>query len=66
MVTNLPLLPAYGIDQALRLIPPPTGSVVEVFADIFGSSPRYIIRLELMGLVVFLLLFLPLGARREP
>jgi hypothetical integral membrane protein (TIGR02206 family) len=72
VVTNLLLLPVYGIDQALRLIPPydagnyfvlgyppPTGSVVDVFADVFGPSPRYVVGLELMGLAVFLLLYLP-------
>jgi hypothetical integral membrane protein (TIGR02206 family) len=83
VVTNLLLLPVYGIDQALRLIPPydagnyfvlgyppPTGSVVDVFADLFGLSPRYVVGLELMGIVVFLLLYLPwpiarrLAARR--
>ena len=83
VVTNLLLLPAYGIDQALRLIPPydagnyfvlgyppPTGSVVDVFADMFGPSPRYVVGLELMGIAVFLLLYLPwpiarrLAARR--
>jgi hypothetical integral membrane protein (TIGR02206 family) len=72
VVTNLLLLPVYGIDQALRLIPPydagnyfvlgyppPTGSVVDVFAEMFGPSPRYLIGLELMGLAVFLALYLP-------
>jgi hypothetical integral membrane protein (TIGR02206 family) len=83
VVTNLLLLPVYGIDQALRLIPPydagnyfvlayppPTGSVVDVFAEWFGPSPRYVVGLELMGIVIFLLLYLPwpiarrLAARR--
>jgi hypothetical integral membrane protein (TIGR02206 family) len=72
VVTNLLLLPVYGIDQALRLIPPydpgnyfvlgyppPTGSVVDLFVEIFGPSPRYVVGLELMGLAVFLLLYLP-------
>jgi hypothetical integral membrane protein (TIGR02206 family) len=72
VVTNLLLLPVYGIDQVLRLIPPydpgnyfvlgyppPTGSIVDVFADVFGPSPRYVVGLELMGIAVFLLLYLP-------
>jgi hypothetical integral membrane protein (TIGR02206 family) len=72
VVTNLLLLPVYGIDQALRLIPPydagnyfvlgyppPTGSVVDLFVEIFGPSPRYVVGLELMGIAIFLLLYLP-------
>jgi hypothetical integral membrane protein (TIGR02206 family) len=72
VVTNLLLLPVYGIDQALRLIPPydpgnyfvlgyppPTGSVVDLFAEVFGPSPRYVVGLELMGIAVFLVLYLP-------
>jgi hypothetical integral membrane protein (TIGR02206 family) len=72
VVTNILLLPVYGIDQALRLIPPydagnyfvlgyppPTGSVVDMFAEVFGPSPRYVVGLELMGFAVFLLLYLP-------
>jgi hypothetical integral membrane protein (TIGR02206 family) len=72
VVTNLLLLPVYGVDLALRLIPPydpgnyfvlgyppPTGSMVDVFAEMFGPSPRYVVGLELMGLAVFLLLYLP-------
>jgi hypothetical integral membrane protein (TIGR02206 family) len=72
VVTNLLLLPVYGIDQALRLIPPydagnyfvlgyppPTGSVVDLFVEMFGPSPRYVVGLELMGIAIFLLLYLP-------
>jgi hypothetical integral membrane protein (TIGR02206 family) len=72
VVTNLLLVPVYGIDQLLRLIPPydpgnyfvlgyppPTGSIVDLFAEIFGPSPRYVVGLELMGLAVFGLLYLP-------
>jgi uncharacterized membrane protein YwaF len=71
-VTNLLLVPVYGIDQLLRLIPPydpgnyfvlgyppPTGSVVDIFAEVFGPSPRYVVGLELMGLAVFGMLYLP-------
>jgi len=82
--TNIVLLPMYGVDRLIALIPPydmgnyfvlgyppPTGSIVDVFADIFGPSPRYVIGLELMGLAVFLLLYAPwplarlAGARRH-
>jgi hypothetical integral membrane protein (TIGR02206 family) len=84
VVTNLLLVPAYGIDQLLRLIPPydpgnyfvlgyppPTGSIVDLFAEIFGPSPRYVVGLELMGLAVFGILYLPwpiarLARRRRP
>jgi hypothetical integral membrane protein (TIGR02206 family) len=72
VVTNLLLIPFYGIDQLLGLLPPfdpgnyfilgyppPTGSIVDLFADIFGPSPRYVVGLELMGLVVFLVLYAP-------
>jgi hypothetical integral membrane protein (TIGR02206 family) len=72
VVTNLLLLPVYGIDQALRLIPPydagnyfvlgyppPTGSMVDVFVEMFGPAPRYFVGLELMGIAVFLVLYLP-------
>jgi hypothetical integral membrane protein (TIGR02206 family) len=72
IVTNILLVPVYGIDQLLRLVPPydpgnyfvlgyppPTGSVVDIFAEIFGPSPRYVVGLELMGLAVFGLLYLP-------
>ncbi len=70
--TNIVLVPMYGVDRLIGLIPPydmgnyfvlgyppPTGSIVDVFADIFGPSPRYVIGLELMGLAVFLLLYAP-------
>jgi hypothetical integral membrane protein (TIGR02206 family) len=70
--TNIVLIPMYGIDKLIGLIPPydmgnyfvlgyppPTGSIVDLFADIFGPSPRYVVGLELMGLAVFLLLYVP-------
>ncbi len=50
--------------------PPPTGSVIDVFADLFGPSPRYIIGLEAMAVLVFLLIYLPFpiarALRRRP
>jgi hypothetical integral membrane protein (TIGR02206 family) len=39
--------------------PPPDGSVVDLFVEIFGPSPWYVIGLEIMGLVVFALLCVP-------
>ncbi len=72
IVTNILLIPMYGIDRLLGLLPPydpgnyfvlgyppPTGSIVDLFSDIFGPSPRYVLGLELMGLVVFGILYLP-------
>jgi hypothetical integral membrane protein (TIGR02206 family) len=72
IVTNILLIPIYLIDRALALIPPydpgnyyvlgyppPTGSIVDLFSDIFGPAPRYLIGLELMGLAVFTLLWMP-------
>jgi hypothetical integral membrane protein (TIGR02206 family) len=72
VVTNVLLIPIYGVDQLLRFIPPydpgnyfvlgyppPTGSVVDVFARVFGPAPRYVIGLEAMGLAIFLVLLAP-------
>jgi hypothetical integral membrane protein (TIGR02206 family) len=81
-VTTALLVPVYGVDRLLQLIPPydqggyfvlayppPTGSVVDVFAEVFGPSPRYVVGLLLMGIAVFGVLYLPwplslLAARR--
>ena len=70
-------LAAYGLDLLLRFLPPyevgnyfimgyppPTGSVIDVFASIFGPSPRYLVGLVLMGLALFGLLYLPYVVRR--
>ncbi len=72
VVTNIAVAAAYGINQLLRLVPPyepgnyfvigypvPQGSVIDLFAAWFGPSPRYLVGLELMGVVVFGLLWLP-------
>ena len=77
VITNLCTWAAYGINMLLRFIPPyevgnyfaigyppPNGSVIDVFASIFGPSPRYLIGLELMGLAVFGVLYLPFPIRR--
>jgi hypothetical integral membrane protein (TIGR02206 family) len=62
----------WGVDQLPRWIPPyepanyffmgyppPTGSIIDTFADIFGPSPAYFIGIALMGIVLFSLLYLP-------
>ena len=72
VLTNAFTLAAYGVNLLLRLIPPyevgnyfamgyppPNGSVIDVFANVFGPAPRYLVGLELMGIVVFALIYLP-------
>jgi uncharacterized membrane protein YwaF len=44
---------------SLWATPPPDGSIIDFFVEIFGPSPWYIIGLEIMGLVVFALLCVP-------
>jgi len=44
--------------------PPPNGSVIDIFANIFGPAPRYLMGLELMGIIVFALIYLPYPIRR--
>jgi hypothetical integral membrane protein (TIGR02206 family) len=65
-------LAAFGLDRLLALLPPyemgnyfimgyppPTGSVIDIFASIFGPSPRYLVGLELMGAVLLAVMYLP-------
>ena len=79
IVSNLVLIPDYAIDRLLALIPPyipgnyfalgyppPTGSPIDLMVSIFGPSPRYIVGLELMGIVVFLVLWLPWAIADRP
>jgi len=69
---------AYGLNMVLRFVPPyepgnywmmgyppPTGSVIDIFAEIFGPTPRYGIGLLIMTVVVFTLLWLPFPIRRK-
>lgn len=62
----------YGIDQLVRLLPPfeagnymflsypPTGgSMIDMLVDIFGPSPFYIIGLEILGVLIYIILWLP-------
>lgn len=39
--------------------PPPDGSIVDLFVEIFGPSPWYVIGLELMGIAVFAIVCVP-------
>ena len=79
LFTNVLVAFSYGFNLLLELVPPyergnyfitgyppPPGSIVDLFAKIFGPSPRYIIGLELMGLAVFLLLWSPFAIARRP
>jgi len=74
LVSNIVVVPAYLIDRVLALVPPfapgnyfalgyppPTGSPIDLLARIFGPSPRYFAGLEIMGILVFGLLWLPWG-----
>jgi hypothetical integral membrane protein (TIGR02206 family) len=44
--------------------PPPTGSVIDVFASVVGPAPRYLVGLSGMGLVLLGILYLPYPIRR--
>jgi hypothetical integral membrane protein (TIGR02206 family) len=74
IVSNIVVVPAYLVDRLLALVPPyapgnyfalgyppPTGSPIDLLVRIFGPSPRYILGLEIMGVLVFALLWLPWG-----
>jgi hypothetical integral membrane protein (TIGR02206 family) len=76
LVSNLVIVPIYLIDRLLALFPPyapgnyfaigyppPTGSPIDLLVRLFGPSPRYVIGLEIMAVLVFFLLWLPWGMR---
>jgi hypothetical integral membrane protein (TIGR02206 family) len=76
LVSNIVIVPIYLIDRLLALIPPyapgnyfaigyppPTGSPIDLLVQIFGPSPRYIIGLEILAILIFLILWLPWGIR---
>jgi uncharacterized membrane protein YwaF len=44
--------------------PPPTGSVIDVFAAMFGPAPWYLAGLTLMGIALLGVLYLPYPVRR--
>jgi hypothetical integral membrane protein (TIGR02206 family) len=70
-------LAMHGLNQLFRFIPPyevgnyfmmgyppPTGSVIDIFASIFGPAPWYLAGLTGMGLVLLGILYLPYPIRR--
>jgi len=74
LVSDIVVVPVYLVDRLLALVPPfapgnyfalgyppPTGSPIDLLARIFGPAPRYIVGLEIMGVLVFGLLWLPWG-----
>jgi hypothetical integral membrane protein (TIGR02206 family) len=59
-----PLFPPYELGNYFIMgYPPPTGSIIDVFASLFGPAPRYLIGLEIMGAVVLSVITLPYWAR---
>lgn len=72
IITNIGVIISFIINHLLTYVapfepgnyfavgyPPPDGSIIDLFVEIFGPSPWYIIGLEIMGLVVFALLCVP-------
>lgn len=72
VISNMVIICIYGINHLLVLLPPyevgnyfvlnyppVTGSLVDLFVQLFGPSPWYFIGFELMALVVFGILVLP-------
>ncbi len=58
-------LPPYDVANYFMLgYPPPTGSIVDQLSDFFGPSPRYIVGLEGIAIVVFSLIYLPFPLAR--
>jgi uncharacterized membrane protein YwaF len=54
------LFPPYELANYFAMgYPPPTGSIIDVFANIFGPAPRYLVGLILMGMVLLALLTIP-------
>jgi hypothetical integral membrane protein (TIGR02206 family) len=59
-----PLMPPYELGNYFAMgYPPPTGSIIDVFADIFGPAPRYLLGLSLMGVVLLAVLTIPYWVR---
>jgi hypothetical integral membrane protein (TIGR02206 family) len=54
------LVPPYELGNYFIMgYPPPTGSVIDLFAAVFGPAPRYLAGLVLMGAVVIALITTP-------
>jgi hypothetical integral membrane protein (TIGR02206 family) len=55
-----PLFPPYELANYFIMgYPPPTGSIIDVFAAIFGPAPWYLAGLILMGIVLVTILTVP-------
>jgi hypothetical protein len=55
-----PLFPPYELGNYFIMgYPPPTGSIIDVFASVFGPAPRYLVGLEIMGVVLLAVLAAP-------
>lgn len=76
LISNVVVFCAWWINLALEHIPPfqrgnyfvigfppPTGSIVDILAQIFGPAPWYALGLEILGLALFLTMWLPFGVR---
>jgi hypothetical integral membrane protein (TIGR02206 family) len=58
-------IPPYEVGNYFIMgYPPPTGSVIDIFAAIFGPAPWYLAGLILMGIVLLGILYLPYPIRR--
>jgi hypothetical integral membrane protein (TIGR02206 family) len=79
IITNIAVGLIFVINNLLKLVPPfeagnyffvsyppPDGSLIDLFVQIFGPSPRYLIGLELMGAAIFGFLCLPFSFSRKP
>jgi hypothetical integral membrane protein (TIGR02206 family) len=54
------LFPPYELGNYFVMgYPPPTGSIIDVFAAIFGPAPRYLAGLEIMGVAVLAVITAP-------
>jgi hypothetical integral membrane protein (TIGR02206 family) len=75
ILTNLCVLFSFIINPVFKSIPPfeianyfivsyppAEGSIIDLLALLFGPSPKYLIGLELMGLVLFAILCLPFSS----
>ncbi|ORC34134.1 hypothetical protein B4O97_13725 [Marispirochaeta aestuarii] len=76
LISNIVVFFAWWINLALEHIPPfqrgnyfvigfppPTGSIVDILAGIFGPAPWYALGLEILGLALFLTMWLPFGVK---
>ncbi|NPV02139.1 MAG: TIGR02206 family membrane protein [Brevinematales bacterium] len=74
LFTNALILLMFGVNYLAQFVPPyevgnyfflsyppVDGSVIDVMVDIFGPAPRYVIGLEIMGILIFIALYLPFG-----